>query len=213
MVIIDHCLACPSNTKTKASNGIRDGIVKTLQRILPIAKLIESSTQVETKIYNVVKSPPRLKPFDLSIRLDHSLDPGSWRTHLSRIGFDVTIIHATRPSVCTPSEAAQFTESDLRLRDGEKQKFARRNGGTNTNKLTQRTLTADGVILGEIIDSNNSFIPIAVGPNGEFGSLFQQFLHGSNPLPLPTFHDDRPNASRAAELAISNKTRPLRHPR
>jgi hypothetical protein len=189
----DHCLACPSNTKTKASNGIRDGIVKTLQRVLPIAKLIESSTQVETEIYNVVKSLPRLKPFDLSIRLDHSLDPGSWRTHLSRIGFDVTIIHATRPSVCTPSEAAQFTESDLRLRDGEKQKFARRNGGTN--KLTRRTLTADGVI-GEIIDSNNSFIPIAVGPNGEFGSLFRRFLHGSNPLPLPTFAttDQMPHA-------------------
>jgi hypothetical protein len=77
------------------SNGIRDGIVKTLQRILPIAKLIESSTQVKIEIYNVVKSLPHLKPFDLSIRLDHSLDPGSWRTHLSRICFDVTIIHAT----------------------------------------------------------------------------------------------------------------------
>jgi hypothetical protein len=111
-----------------AKNGIRDGIVKTLECILPIAKLIESSTQVETKIHNVVKSLPRLKPFDLSIRLDHSLDPGSWHTHLSGIGFDVTIIHATRASVCTPSEGAQFTESDLRLRDGEKEKFARRNG-------------------------------------------------------------------------------------
>jgi hypothetical protein len=29
----------------------------------------------------------------------------------------------------------------LHLRDGEKQKFARRNGGTN--KLTKRTLSAD----------------------------------------------------------------------
>jgi hypothetical protein len=147
-----HCLACPSNTKTTASNGIRDGIVKMLQCVLPIAKLIESSTQIETEVHNIVKSLPRLKPFDLSICLDHSLDPGSWRTHLSRIGFDVTIIHATRPSVRSPSEAAQFTESDLRLRDGEKQKFARQNGGTN--KLTRRTLTADGVI-GEILDSNN----------------------------------------------------------
>jgi hypothetical protein len=174
-----------------------------LQCVLPIAKLIESSTQIETEVHNIVKSLPRLKPFDLSICLDHSLDPGSWRTHLSRIGFDVTIIHATRPSVRSPSEAAQFTESDLRLRDGEKQKFARRNGGTN--KLTRRTLTADGVI-GEILDSNNAFIPIAVGPHGEFGSLFRRFLHGSNPLPLPAFRDDRPNAIRAANLAISNKT-------
>jgi hypothetical protein len=139
----------------------------------------------------------------LSIRLDHSLDPGIWRTHLSRIGFDVILIHSTKPSVCTPSEAAQYTESDLRLRDGEKQKFARRNGGTN--KLTRRTLSADAVI-GEIIDGNNSFIPIAVGPNGEFGSLFRRFLHGSNTLPLPSFRDDRPNALRAAEIATTNKT-------
>jgi hypothetical protein len=43
-----------------------------------------------------------------------------------------------------------------------------------------------------------------VDPNGKFGSLFGRFLHGSNPLPLPIFRDDRPNASRAAELAISN---------
>ena len=199
----DHCLACTANTKTKASNGIRDGIVKTFQRILPVAKLIDSGTQVEMETHNIVQSLPRLKPFDLSIRLDHSLDNGSWRTHLSRIGFDVTIIHATRPSISTPSEAATYTESDLRLRDGEKQKFARRNGGTN--KLTRRTLSADEVI-GEIINGNNSFIPIAVGPNGEFGSLFRRFLHGSNPLPLPSFRTDRPNATRAAELSISNKT-------
>jgi hypothetical protein len=58
----DHCLACPSNTKTKASNGIRDGIVKTLQRILPIAKLIESSTQVDSRNRDIqccqVSAPP-----------------------------------------------------------------------------------------------------------------------------------------------------------
>jgi hypothetical protein len=40
-----------------------------------------------------------------------------------------------------------------------------------TNKLTKRTHSADQVI-GEIIDGNNAFIPIAVGTNGEFGSLF-----------------------------------------
>jgi hypothetical protein len=182
----DHCLACPSNTKTKASNGIRDGIVKTLQTRSSHRQTHRKLHSSRNRDIQCCQISSRLKPFDLSIRLDHSLDPGSWRTHLSRIGFDVTIIHATRPSVCTPSEAAQFTESDLRLRDKEKQKFARRNGGTN--KLTRRTLTADGVI-GEIIDSNNSFIPIAVGPNGEFGSLFRRFLHGFNPLPLPTFRN------------------------
>jgi hypothetical protein len=47
---------------------------------------------------------------------------------------------------------------------------ARRNG--ETNKLTKRTLSADQVI-GEIIDGKNSFILIAVGPNGDFGTLFE----------------------------------------
>jgi hypothetical protein len=56
----------------------------------------------------------RLKPFDLSIRLDHSIDTSAWLTHLSRIGFDVTLIHSTIPSVCTSSKAAQYTESALR---------------------------------------------------------------------------------------------------
>ena len=199
----DHCLGCKANTKTKASNGIRDGIIKVLQRILPVAKLIDSSTQVESELHNIVKSLPRLKPFDLSIRIDHSLNPASWRTHLSRIGFDVTLIHSTKPSTSTPSEAALYTETDLRLRDGEKCKFARRTGGTN--KLTRRTLSADEVI-GEVLQSNSAFIPIAVGPNGEFGSLFRKFLTGDNTLPLPTFPPNRPNALLAAELADNPKT-------
>jgi hypothetical protein len=60
---------------------------------------------------------------------------------------------------------------DLRLQDGDKMKFARRTGGTNS--LMNRTLSADGVI-GEIIDKNNNcFIPVAVGPYGEFSSLFR----------------------------------------
>jgi hypothetical protein len=45
-----------------------------------------------------------------------------------------------------------------------------------------------------------------VGPNGKFGSLFRRFLYGSNTLPLPSFHADRPNALRAAETATTNKT-------
>jgi hypothetical protein len=74
---------------------------------------------------------PRLKPFDLSIRLDHSLDISQWRVPYTQIGFDVTLVHSTNPSCSTPSEAAQYNESDLCLRDGEKLKFARRTGGTN----------------------------------------------------------------------------------
>jgi hypothetical protein len=72
----DHCIGCKVNHKAKASNGMRDEITKVFQRILPIVSMIESPTQVEREVHNVVLSLPSLKPFDLSIRLDHSLETG-----------------------------------------------------------------------------------------------------------------------------------------
>ena len=182
----DHVLGCRANHKTKASNGIRDEIIHVFQNILPITNMIDSPTQIEKEIHNVVPSLPRLKPFDLSIRLDQSLQPNQWRSPYNRIGFDVTLIHSTNKSCSTSSEAATFNEYDLRLRDGEKIKFMRRTGGTN--EITNKTLTPDEVI-GEIINGNNAFIPIAIGPFGELGSLFRRFLYGDTTLPLPSFPD------------------------
>lgn len=199
----DHSLGCRLNSKTAASNGIRDGLIHLFQRLLPIVKLTSSSTQIESEAYNIVRPLPRLKPFDLSIRLDHLLVNGAFKSPFARIGFDVTLIHSTKPSISSNSEAATFHETDLRLRDGEKGKFARARGGTN--KETLRTLTADEVI-GSITDSNFCFIPIAVGPFGELGSIFRRFWEGIDPLPLPFYPDDRPNALKAAKLALSNKT-------
>jgi hypothetical protein len=89
------------------------------------------------------------------------------------------------------------------LRDGEKMKFARRTGGTNP--ITNTTLSADEVI-GEILDTNNVFIPIVAGPFGGFGSLFRRFIESHRILPLPDFSADRPNATRAAALAVTNRT-------
>jgi hypothetical protein len=82
-------------------------------------------------------------------------------------------------------------------------KFARRTGGTNP--ITNKTLSADEVI-GEILDTNNVFIPIAVGPFGAFGSLFRQFIESHRILPLPEFNADTLNATRAAALAVTNRT-------
>jgi hypothetical protein len=109
---------------------------------------------------------PRLNPFDLSIRLDYSLDPAAWRTaHFSRIGFDVTLIHFTKPSTSTSSEAAKYTESDLRPRDRERITIE-----VQTNSHVEHYLQTN--VIGEIIHSKNALIPIAVGPHGDFGSLF-----------------------------------------
>jgi hypothetical protein len=79
----DHCLGCKVNHKTKVSNGIRDKITKVSQHILPIVKMIDSPKQVETELHCTTLYPahylaPRLTPFDLSIRLDHSLDTRCW---------------------------------------------------------------------------------------------------------------------------------------
>jgi hypothetical protein len=126
--------------------------------------------------------------------LDHSLDTGHWKTPYNCIGFDVTIIHSTKPSSSTTSEAAKYNEMDLHLRDGERMKFARPRGGTNP--VTARTVPPDDVI-GEIINSNQAFIPVAIGSFGGFESLFCRFIDDVNTLPLPTFPVDRPNAARA----------------
>jgi hypothetical protein len=61
-------------------------------------------------------------------------------------------------------------------------------------------------VIGEIINSNQAFIPIAVGPFGGFGSLFCRFIDDVNTLPLPTFPLDQPNAARAAKIATNHQT-------
>jgi hypothetical protein len=60
-------------------------------------------------------------------------------------------------------------------------------------------------VIGEIINSNQVFIPIAVGPFGGFGSIFCCFINGVNTLPLPTFPINRPNAARAAKFATNHQ--------
>ena len=99
----DHCLGCTANHKTILSNGCRDGIFDMFKRILPLTKLIHSGTQMEKEVPNIIKSLPLLKPFDLSIRLNHLLTKGAWRTPYSRIGFDVVAIHSTKPAPSDPS--------------------------------------------------------------------------------------------------------------
>jgi hypothetical protein len=121
----DNCLGCKVNDKSKSSNGIWNEIIKVFQRILPFVGMIDVGTQIECEAHNIVPSLPRLQPFDLSIRLDHSLDSGQWKTPYNRIGFNVRIVYSTTPSSSSASEAAKYNEMDLHWRDGERMKFAR----------------------------------------------------------------------------------------
>ena len=174
------------------------------KRLLPVTKMIYSGSQLEKEVGNIVPTVPSLKPFDLSIRLNHLLTQGAWQIPFARIGFDVVFIHSNKRAPLDPSpEAASYHESDLRLREGERKKYARARGGTNA--ISGKTLTPDEVI-GEINDANQCFIPIAIGPHGEIGSTFRRFWDGSDPLPLPPFGKSRPQARRAAVRARSLQT-------
>jgi hypothetical protein len=201
----DHSLGCWRNNKTATSNAHRDGLFDIFKKLLPVAKLIQSTGQVEKEIHNIVRSLPTLKPFDVSIRLDHLLSDGAWRTPFARIGFDITLVHSTKPLSLPPShdETATVNENTLRLRKGESDKFARRTGGTN--EVSKRTLSADQVI-GEIMEASYSFIPVAIGPFGEIGDIFMRFWDGSaNPTPF-SFPRERPYAAEAAKRAVSIDT-------
>jgi hypothetical protein len=107
------------------------------------------------------------------------------------------IIHTTRPSISTPSEAAQYSEADLRLRDKQSQKFVRCNGGTNKHKLTQCTLTSDAdadAVIGKILDSNDA---LSQSPSAQIENLAAYldlgafFMDPTFSLSLPSEKIDR----------------------
>ena len=83
---------------------------------------------------------------------------------------------------------------------GDKKKFEHPRGGTNTNHLTGKSITSGDTAIGQILDSNQGFIPIAIGAFGELGWIFQRFLYGTQP-----HHSRKPNADRALQLSISNR--------
>jgi hypothetical protein len=68
--------------------------------------------------------------------------------------------------------------------------------------VSQKTLSADQVI-GEIVDTNYSFISVDIGPFGEIGDVFMRFWDENvNPAPL-AFPKERSNAAEASKRAIS----------
>ena len=58
----------------------------------------------------MVSGLPNLRPFDLSIAFDHMLGESNRRTPLSRLGIDVTVVHAL-PQFVTNTKVAQKMKS------------------------------------------------------------------------------------------------------
>ena len=196
----DHAFCCTKIVKKNMSDEIVNGLIRILKRILVTVKLIPGTSSVEKELRNLLQIAPKLRPFDLSIKIDHVIGTDRWRTPLDRIGIDVTVISSAASSSAA-SQIAQKKESDSRLQDGELKKF-NRNGYTNPD--TGVTLTGDEII-GEILQTNSALLPFTVTEFGQLGSLARRFLYGTDAMPLPSFENDQVNAKAAAELARSKK--------
>ena len=136
----------------------------------------------------------------MAASFDQLMDETTWRTSLTKLGMDVTMV-SSKPLYSTMTEAAREKEIHLRLRNGEKLKFQRRG---KTDKSTMVTLTGDQIIA-DIIRNNMALLPIAISAHGQFGSLFKRFLYGEDPLPSPNFADGRINAEAVEKIARSAK--------
>ena len=197
----DHAFCCKTNVKTTMHNEIRDGIFNLFKRILPTAKLISTATAVEKELEQLLPLAPSLRPFDVSVKLDHLLGDQVWRTPLNRIGFDVYVI-SSNASSSTKSQTNQKKLSKIRLRDGEKEKFYRKG---HTEKGTNITLSGDEVV-GEVLKTNSALIPVTVMEFGQFGSLFERFLFGKEAMKIPNFKTKPEKRKSSSRLGTLNQT-------
>ena len=152
---------------------------------------------------NLIDGLPNLRPFDVSFIPGHSASNNVWKTPLSHIGFDVTVISpALEPRRLPPSLAAR-TKYILRLREGEWLKFQ---PDVATDADTRITRSGDDIIQ-DINTKNMALIPIPILPGGSTHGLFRRFLYGTDATPLHAsdFDTNRPQAAIAAATARSPK--------
>ena len=100
----DHAFCCSHVKKTTMSNEIRDGIIRLFKHILPTVRMISTPSAVKKGLPNLLRVLPTIRPFNLSIKLDHLLGNSMWRSPLNRIGFHVYVIFSNTSS-STKSQA------------------------------------------------------------------------------------------------------------
>lgn len=191
----DHIMSCTHHNKTVMSNCIRDGLCRLLRDVCTSVDLTSSPTMVTTEPENILPCLPKLRPFDVCIRLDHAQHDSIWKSTLNTIGIDVTCVTST-PSPPNPSQAARLNELQSRLQKGEKEKFCR---SAYSCKLSNTTLSGDA-IMHNIISNDMTLIPAAISPHGHTGDLLNRFLYGSTPTPI-NFTANFPHAATAERIA------------
>ena len=83
------------------------------------------------------------------------------------------------------------------LRTGEPGKLC---STGHPDKHFQTTLTGEDITK-NILNDNTVLGPISVSPHGHTGSLFEHFLHGTEPFPADNFPKSKPHAKQADYLS------------
>ena len=110
------------------------------------------------------------------------------------VGGDVTFSSPVPPSPIPDPANAQFivtAAAEKHLQEYERRKLRRPGARDKTTKVW---LTGDE-IMGEILHANAVAMPWVIGPHGDFGPMFRNFLFGHAPHTLLTFQDTHPNAT------------------
>ena len=179
-------------------SSIRDGLWKLFQEYFVLLNLTTSSSGVEKETPNVFEGLlPSLRPFDISVLFDKMLSESTWRTPITKLGFDVTIV-SSQPQFSTRTKAARKNEIKLRLQKGEKGKFQRRR---KSDRSTHVTMNGDQM-MEYLLNNGMVLLPLAITAHGHLGSMFERFLYGTDAL-IPDFDNSRPKAFEMAHEANS----------
>src|SRR6056300_894410 len=91
----DHLFRCVFNKK-RAHDQLNKGWIAISKKIMPLVNSVASETDIREEPQDMVRPlvGTRVKPFDSFFRVDPNLDDQAWKTPLSGIGFDHTIINS-----------------------------------------------------------------------------------------------------------------------
>lgn len=198
----DHYFTCGDYKKTNCSNSFRDTTAKVMERICPTAQYCRSKDDIEKEQRGKVKEAASKRPFDWSFYINSLTSSNLKRgSHLSEIGFDVTIIGPSVP-INRHANANPQNNSNSLLMVGERDKFLRK----RASSCPKSGLTLSGdQFIGKLYHSNRGFIPQAMDRWGAWGPLFERFMLGDRDAPaIMTYdHDITPNAVLMNERACS----------
>ncbi|EJK51822.1 hypothetical protein THAOC_28972 [Thalassiosira oceanica] len=200
-----HALSCPRNSKKGAHNMIRDGTQCFLCPALREANYMLPGDEIETEKKGICPSNCNIKPFDASF------PPRLHSCHCNNIGFDYTLSPPPPPSSIGPTTdiQQQLSANAERCHQWAERAKYRRGGDTVDDadlSLPDPPSSKDlgELYIGEINRANRLLLPVSIGPYGDFGPIFRNFLFGQGPRqPLSPFKD-RPQANLAHLCATSH---------